>query len=342
MGIAEFNRKTTNTKAITAAQGYARRLKGLPACYFGRRAADCTTDSKRAARQLLDELWWVVERLAPPQRSVFLHELGREMGGTRAFHVVERGDLSEEIRRRFGVNEIRIQDASTLNALFWDPEPNLVYAIEDRVNGGSYRPKPPIGPSYIPLPGREVVEEYDDVRLKAGIIVVPMTEFKVVEGESYAFVWSVFQESSHAKGQEGSVEVYVTAEVGAKLSMSFPVISFSFDVKTGIKRAEKVYSRDERRSMVRAGMQVSKNYVLEKISRSVRVYSTSGGYYEIETGYRIVRKEGGDPVGPFWPDYSVDGLTVRDRDSAYPKAEAEIRKLMEETAQEIARRVARQ
>jgi formylglycine-generating enzyme required for sulfatase activity len=68
-----------------------------------------------------------------------------------------------------------------------------------------------------------------------------------------------------------------------------------YEVTRGEFAAFVVYSRQEQRAVVRSGMQVTKSYLAQKIARSVRIYRTIGGYYDVEIGWRIERKEGGDP-----------------------------------------------
>ena len=340
-GYTDYDRTTSSAKAKSAAIDYARRLKELPRCFLDPFASACKSEDYRAARGLQSEVESVIDRLAPEQRNVFLYELGEAMGGIRAFDVVKVGvdTTASGITELYAADETRVKDPKSLNAFVWEPEPNLVRYVRDKSTGKS-REAPRNGRKSA-YAGSDLEEFYlhDPVKLKSGVIVIPVTDHVVEEGETYTFVWSVYEETSKSSGQESDVEVYVTSESSAKVGFSLKVISFSFDVKTGVKRSKKVYDKDERKAATRSGMQVSKSYVLQKILRTVRVFSSLHGRYDVETGYQIERKEGGSPLGPFWPDYEPNGS--KQVHSAYPKGEARIQALLEETAQELAKRAAR-
>jgi len=325
MGFSDFDRTTSSTKAVAAAKEYATQLKSVPACGLGGHKNDCTRDDYRTEAKNSEFLMFVIERLAPAQRSVFLYELGRQMGGTRAF--------------TGGGTEIRVTDPSTLNQLKWFPEPNLAKYVWDNYTGNSWpAPKGPRTYPGISAPGLEEYDHYDAVKV-AGIISTPLTNYVVKEGWNYTLSWQVFKETSKSNGQEGYVDVYVSIEEGAKVGLNLPVISFSVDVKTGMKRGQKIFNKDETKNAVRSGSTVSQSFVLQKLMRNVKIYSQIGGHSGFETGYIIERKDGGDPLGPFWPDYSSDGFPVDD--TALPKAKAAMTTLMEESAIELAKQSGR-
>ena len=111
-----------------------------------------------------------------------------------------------------------------------------------------------------------------------------------------------FQEDSTTKGKEKFVEVYVSTEAKTP---GIPLIQdiISFDLKAGVKKCRKTYSKTEVKEAVRKGPQVSKNYVLQKVTRNAVVVTqqphSKWDYLTIEEGWQIIPKEGGKTIGPF-------------------------------------------
>jgi hypothetical protein len=189
-------------------------------------------------------------------------------------------------------------------------------------------------------PGRVGALELMDVTWSRGkdpqpaqaVVLIPTGPYKAIDGETRTYTFMTFSEEGESKGNEVSVEVYVTTEGG--VSMPIPIASFS--AKAGEKIATKTYKRQESKRATRASDATSKSYLIQKVRQ--RVMAFNANIIE-DTGFVVQRKDVGDTLGPFWPVYRATG--VADLDEARKETDAAVDELIEAAAGDMAYRARR-
>jgi len=232
--------------------------------------------------------------MPPERRGAFLGRVGDAFGGTRAYLVVDKERTIVTPGGSFVVPE---KDVGQVGGM-----------ALTRI--GWTKKKPP-----------EPIET---------VIILPTGPYKPYDGEQKTYTFQTYSEETQSKGNEAAVEIYVTTEGG----MNVPVPFMSISVKAGVKVSSKVYKRNETRTGVRTGVQISKSYVIRSIRQRVMTFGAANTVEDI--GFIVERKEVGDTVGPFWPMYNLSG--VRDPKAAREQTDEAVNKLIEDTAVDLANR----
>jgi len=246
------------------------------------------------------------KKLSPVARNTFIFELGNAFGGVSAFADAD----PDSILQLAGIDDewFQVDSPADLLQVHWTQQ------------------------------------KYDMWFPLNGIIVIPISANSAVwgGGEQVTYSWQAYRQKSRASGTEGYIDIYVTAEVGAKVPIIDKIISF--DMKAGTKVGTKKYIKDEESDATRIGTQISKSFTIQKVERVVLyfAYYASGLRYmnpsgEKEVGYTVT-PSGGAAAGPFWPYYLQNGSAIPD--SAYLIALSRLQQVMDEMAGEVARHAA--
>jgi hypothetical protein len=312
-----MNARSTVGDAAKKAQAFVHELRGS--------TPDKSVIQFTKLWNLASEAYGVVTMpLQPPTRNEFMYDLGQTFGGTAAFTEIFDGDddLVKKVEWNiltFGQVDdepFEVDSASSLNVIHWN---NTLPKI----------PKKPDWQLWMP---------------QNGTIVVPLTNIWVDSGVLHTYTCQVFKEESTGSGKENYVDVYVSSDLGLKV----PVIEsiLTIDVRMGRKTGQKTYTKQETKNAVRTGTQVSRNFMVQKVGRDCLIlapknYVAPNGlptwqYLSVQFGYQIVPREGGDTLGPYWPWYHLNGTEYPD--VAYTQADAQLKKLIEDTAIDIAKK----
>jgi hypothetical protein len=180
-------------------------------------------------------------------------------------------------------------------------------------------------------------------------VVVPASRYRVVRGgTSYQFSAQIYDETSSATSVEVFTEVSGGVEASVGLEAKAGPVKFSIAAKGGVRRGEKWTNKDEQKQGTRKGETISRNFKAQKVARDVVVLDYRKTYYgsgpiarrweidersmgtQEENGFLIVPGEGGDPYGPFWPDYTPLGQVI---DSSSTE---QARKVLDEQKRQLA------
>jgi hypothetical protein len=164
------------------------------------------------------------------------------------------------------------------------------------------------------------------------IVIIPTGPYKAIDGETRIYSFQTFSEEGESTGNEVSVEVYATMEGG----VSIPMLFATFSGKVGEKIATKTFKKQESKTATRAGMQISKSFLVQKVRQRVMAFNAS---IVDDTGFLVQRKDGGDSLGPFWPIYTVAGAA--DLDRARTNTDAAVDELIQATAADLVYRYRR-
>ncbi|GLS20125.1 hypothetical protein GCM10007874_31420 [Labrys miyagiensis] len=312
--ISDMTARSTVGNAKSKAQAFVHELRATPpdkTFILGSKLWNIAVDASSV----------IVKPLQHPVRNEFMYSLGQPFGGTTAF--IEQFDGDDELLERvewtvltlgqYDDLPLEVSSASSLNAIHWD-------------NTSPELPKFPVW------------------KPQNGTVVIPLTATWVDSGVLHTYTYQIFKEESTAQGTENYVDVYISADVGGKI----PVLDvLTIDLKAGVKTGHKKYTKEETKNAVRTGTQVSRNFTVQKVGRHCLVMSPRNvtppyGSAEIvdvaivQFGYQIIPREGGDTLGPYWPWYHLNGTEFPDM--AYNQAEMQLKKLMEDSAIEIAKK----
>ncbi len=248
-------------------------------------------------------------------RNVFMYELGKKFGGVSAFAQMTAGDNLPTLKM-LGIDDLpfTVSSAGDLAKIHW-------------VNANSNLPKP-YNVSWQPTDA---------------VIVVPLSDPILKQGFTIVYQMQAMHEEGTSKGVENYVDVYVSAE--GKFP-GIPLIKdvLSIDIRAGVKKGSKKYTKVEVKDATRSGPQVSKTYTLQEVTRNSVIvvsrpdFSAGWDYLTVEKGWRIVPKadEGGKTLGPFWPWYRLDGREAVSG-SAVNSAIGALNETLEAAAIELAR-----
>jgi hypothetical protein len=166
-----------------------------------------------------------------------------------------------------------------------------------------------------------------------------MTKDLAVDGETHAYQLLTYEDSSEEKSREKSSETYVEVYVSAEAGLETGAGTVKVGGKYGGKWSWKETAKSSKRKGDRIASQVSKSYVLQKLARNVLTFSKDGEYFILQHEYLVQRKDVGDVLGPFVPDYDTDGFVVAG--SARGKALEQLDALLLEAASDLATRPVR-
>jgi hypothetical protein len=303
VATSDINAKTTASAAKQKAGEFVRALKTIK--------PDKSSSRFSAMWYLASDVFGAVSRdWSVDARNAFIFELGQAFHGTSMFRAAATKDEKTAVSW-VNADDLAsaVNSASDLQQVHWT----------NVLKGG---PKP-----------------YDTLWQPAdGVVVIPLTDPWAVQGYSVAYQMQAMHESGTAHGTENYVDVYVTAE--AKFP-GIPLVKdiISIDVRAGVKKGRKEYTKVETKDAIRSGPQVSKNFILQSVGRNsvvmVNKPNSKWEYLTIESGWQIVPKDGGATLGPFWPWYRLDATELPN--SAFLSAASALEKAIEDAAVEIAK-----
>ena len=299
---SDISGRTTTSQAKQKADEFVRALRTIK--------PDETAARHTAMWHLAADVYGAVIRdWKSDARNAFMFHLGEKFGGVLAYRTATEEEL--KLVRWIGADNtpFKVASVSDMQAFRW-------------TNTAKDLPAP-----------------YNVLWLPAdGVMVIPLSMPIDVSGLSIAYQMQAFQEHSTTKGKEKFVEVYVSTEAKTP---GIPLVQniISFDLKAGVKKGTKTFSKTEVKDAVRKGPQVSKNYVLQKVTRNAVVLTqqphSKWEYLTIQEGWQIIPKEGGKTIGPFWPWYRLD--TTELPNSAFLAAAGALEQELEAAALEIAK-----
>jgi hypothetical protein len=158
-------------------------------------------------------------------RNAFMFHLGEKFGGVLAFRTATEEELKSLHLIGADDTPLKVASVSDMQAFRW-------------ANAAKGLPKP-----------------YNVLWLPAdGVMVLPLTMPIGGPGMSIAYQMQAFREDSTATGKENSVEVYISTEAKTP---GIPLIKdiISIDVKAGVKKSRKTYTKTEAKEAVRGGRQ---------------------------------------------------------------------------------------
>lgn len=134
--------------------------------------------------------------------------------------------------------------------------------------------------------------------------VLPLTSFKVVSGETAAYQFRAISESS----ESDTVERYSQVEISGGFELSVKFLKLGASMKGGIKGSHQESVKSAEQNVC----QWTRTFRRQRLVRHVLIWWSMGFNPQQEFGTRIQCVDGGDDVGPFWPDYSHSGPTKGD------------------------------
>jgi hypothetical protein len=255
-----------------------------------------------------------INNLSAHGRLLFMFTIAREFGGIQAFKVVQAYHYEE-------VNHYRLR----------------ISTMEEAV--------------------RNVVDDLDikhwnelmdtNWMLRRGVwlpttisIVVPLGAKFDLDAETHTHTWATYEENTYSAGTENYVDVYFSAEFGAKIPLAKV---FTFDTKLGVKVGEKHFKKDEEKQGQRFGAQISKAFILTKVGRNALEYypglanEAVVNPLAVQTGYALELKDLNKKMGMYWNGVGpADGV---ESGSAYQNVASDIQEMVDATGLELERRV---
>lgn len=307
--ISKMNTNTRLQDVKTKALEFAAAFKVLPPP----KVEPVLDNRATSMNELISKAVEAIDRLSPNARLLFMFFIGREFGGLQAFEVVQA--YHYEVVNNYRLRISTLEEAGTnvvddLEVKHWD---ELIGTDWARRRG-------------IWLPTMRS-------------IVVPISTKFDLDAETHTQTWATYAENTYAEGTENYVDVYTSAELGAKIPIQKV---FTFDVRAGVKVGEKHFKKSEEKQGERFGAQISKTFIVTKIGRNALEYYPGLANepvvnpLAIQTGWAVELKELNKKMGMYWNGVGpADGV---ESGSAYKHVADDIQQMVDATGLEMARR----
>jgi hypothetical protein len=299
--INNLGTKTTVSTATRKAEEFLRALK---------------VATPNRAIQIHSDMWTLASeihaagsKLKDTARNKFLFLIAKAFGGLSLTSGISRGRIADYV---FGLDTVdrSVTSVEEMSSIRW-------------INGAANLPKP-----WNTWWGEP----------QASVLIVPLCKPWVNNGFLYTFTMQAMIEKGSSAGSESYADVYVSSEIGAKFPITNKIVTVDF--RAGLKKGRKDYKKFETKNAIRTGPQVSQSYILQSVGRNCTYFGEKVGASSInvQNGYQIIPREGGEKIGPIWNHINLDG--TEDVNSALNSATGKLNELIDTAAVDVAKHFA--